>query len=320
MEITIADPLGIPAEELKERLDLLKSQVDQDINFKIYETKAQSETELIERCIASEIVIITNTKFTKRVINKLNKLKFISVAFTGVDHIDLEACRENDIEISNAAGYSTQSVAELTLGLIIALIRKFIVCDHATRSEKTRNGLVGTELQQKTVGIIGTGSIGLKVAELLNPFKCRLLGYNRTEKQKFLDLGGKYTDLPELMASSDIITIHLALTNETRNLIDKSLLQLMKPTAVLINCARGPIVDYDYLTELLNNSKIAGAALDVYDSEPPLDQDYPILNTKNTILLPHIGFATNEAFNKRADIVIENIRNWLQGIRINKIL
>ncbi|WP_457559367.1 NAD(P)-dependent oxidoreductase [Candidatus Harpocratesius sp.] len=317
MKIVISDPLGISNELLYSKLSTLRNQGHDII---IYENRVQSDDELVNRCKDAEIIVITNTKFPRSVIEKLSKLKFISVAFTGIDHIDLDTCREKNIAVSNAAGYSTQSVAELTVGLMITCNRKIISCDKATREEKTRVGLIGNELSQKTIGIIGTGAIGIRVTELLQPFQCTILGYNRSEKSEFKKLGGNYTDLQSLMKKSDIISIHLPLTEETRNLIDDNLLRLMKRSAYLVNCARGPIVDYDFLAQLLNANQIAGAAVDVYESEPPLDPSLSILNAKNVIALPHIAFATFEAFSKRADIVISNIENWIKGSQKNKIL
>ncbi len=320
MKIVIADPLGISSADLTAKLSTLEKQADSKIEFVIYEFKAQSEEELVTRCKGADIVVITNTKIPKSVILQLSQLKFISVAFTGVDHIDLDACAENGIAVSNAAGYSTQSVAELTVGLMIACLRNITLGDQATRENGTRVGLIGGELSHKTIGIVGTGAIGIRVAELLQPFQCKILGYNRSEKSTFLDLGGTYTDLPHLIKSSDLITVHLPLTAETRNLFNKDLLSFMKPTAYLINCARGPIVDYDSLADLLNKDQIAGAAVDVYANEPPLDPTLSILHAKNIIVLPHVAFATKEAFDARADIVTNNIKNWLEGHQTNRIL
>jgi D-3-phosphoglycerate dehydrogenase len=245
------------------------------------------------------------------VINSCPNLKFISVAFTGVDHLDLQACRDNGIVVSNSSGYSDQSVAELVFGLIINLIRNIKAGDRATREQKTRDGLIGNEISNKKFGIVGTGNIGIQVAKIAKAFGCELLGNDLKEKEEAKILGIEYMDLNELMKKSDIVSIHVPLMDSTTNLIAEKEIKLMKENAILINCARGPIVNSEALADALNNEKIAGAGIDVFEMEPPIPAEHPLLNAKNTILTPHVAFATKEAFIKRADIVFNNIFSWL---------
>ncbi len=234
----------------------------------------------------------------------------ISVAFAGVDHIPMDLCREKDIIVSNAAGYSNHAVAELVIGSVISLYRKLNWCDSQTRKPATREGFLGSELHGETFGIIGFGEIGSQVAHIANVFGCKVIAYSRTKK--VID-NVEFSDLEYILKESDIISIHVPLTNETKQLIGEKELQLLKPTSVLINTARGAIVDNVALSNILKKNLIAGAAIDVYEKEPPLEKDHPLFDAPNTILLPHIGYATEEAIKLRGEIVIKNITAWIQG-------
>lgn len=205
------------------------------------------------------------------------KVKYIAVAFTGVDHVDLSACRARGIAVSNAAGYSTNAVAELVFGLAIGLYRSIPACDQRARTGGTKDGLVGPELHGKTMGIVGTGAIGRRVAAIASAFGCKLLAYSRTEREEMKALGAEYVTLEELMERSDIVSLHVPVTDGTRGLIGRELLEKMKKSAILINTARGPVVDNAALAEALENGSIAGAGIDVFDMEPPIPGDYPLL-------------------------------------------
>jgi D-3-phosphoglycerate dehydrogenase len=243
-----------------------------------------------------------------------------SVAFTGIDHIDKNACIEKGMKVSNAAGYSTDSVAELVIGLIISKLRNIVECNTVIRQGKTKDGLVGSELTGKTVGIIGTGAIGRRTAKLLKAFDCNLLGYNRHHLKEAEELGIQYVGLDELLKQSDIITLHVPLTEETKFLIDENKLKLLKPDALLINCARGEVIDIKATAEALKEKKIAGAAIDVFEIEPPLPLDHVLMDVDNAILTPHVAFATKESMVKRANITFDNIYSWLEGKQINTML
>ncbi len=310
MNIVLLEPLAIPEDKVKVLAAKLEASGHQ---FTYYSSRTEDKSELISRASDADIVILSNLPFPGDVINACPKLKMISVAFTGVDHIDMKTCRERGIVVCNAAGYSTHSVAELTFGLIISLLRKVKPCDTATRDGRTREGLIGNELYGKTLGIIGTGAIGMRVAEIGKVFGCRLLAYSRTQKEEAKALGMEYTSLDTLLAQSDIVTLHTPLTDDTRLLLNKERIGLMKPTAILINTARGPIVDSVALARALKEGKLAGAGIDVYETEPPLSKDHPLLDAPNVVALPHIGFATREAFERRAQIVFDNILLWLEG-------
>eukprot|EP00903_Cladosiphon_okamuranus_P003602 g3600.t1 len=181
-----------------------------------------------------------------------------------------------------------------------------------TRQGKTRAGLVGSLLKGKTVGIVGTGAIGIRTAELCKAFGCKLLAYSRSQRQEAIDLGMEYVSLEKLLSESDIVSLHLPLAPGTQLLIGAQEIALMKSDAIILNVARGGVLDSQALADALNNGTIGGAAIDVFETEPPLDTSHPLLHSANTIVAPHVAFASAEAFDLRADIVFDHIRNWLQ--------
>lgn len=313
MKIVFIESLGICEGELKARTEFLRQQGHEII---LYPDRTEDETELTERARDAEIIVISNIPLRKKFFESCPKLKMLSVAFTGVDHIDLQECRQRGIVVCNAAGYSTEAVAELTLGMMIAVYRKIVGGDVITRISESRQGILGSELHGKTVGIVGLGAIGQRVAQLALAFGCHVLAYNRSRK----DIAGiTQTDLPDLLSQSDIVSLHIPLTTETKDFIDAARFSLMQPHSILINTARGPIVNKDALYNALKKGQIAGAAIDVYDQEPPLPANYELFNAPNLLMLPHIGFATKEAFKTRLEIVIQNIHLWLAGTPGNRV-
>lgn len=274
-----------------------------------YADRKEDEEELIRRGREADIIVVSNIPLRKHFLDNCPNLKMISVAFTGLDHIDLEECKRRGITVRNAAGYSTYAVAELAIGMMIAVYRKIVGGDAITRLGGDRKNFLGTELHQKTLGIIGTGAIGRQVAHLGLAFGCRIIAYNRTPRQ--LE-NIRMVDKTALLREADIISLHIPLTAETKDFIGEAEFNLMQPHSILINTARGPIVNKDALHEALRKNKIAGAAVDVYDQEPPLPGTYELLNAPNLLMLPHIGYATKEAFAERVKIVVRNIEEWLQ--------
>lgn len=316
MRIVIIESLGITPDALKTLSLLLKANGHEVI---AYDKRAKTDAELSERVRDADVVVLANQPLGRSVIENCEKLKMLDIAFTGVDHVDVAAAREKDVLICNAAGYATQAVAELVIGLIIDLYRYIITLEKETRSGGTIGGLVGNELSGKTLGIVGTGAIGLEVAKLAGAFGCKLLGYNRSVRPAGEALGIRYVSLEELAAESDIVSVHLPLTKGTQGVIDEAFLNRMKKEAILINTARGGVVDTQALAQALSDDVIAGAAVDVFDSEPPLPADHPLLHVPNIILTPHIAYATQESLYKRAEIVFDNIRHWLDGKPTNVV-
>ncbi|MBN2778068.1 MAG: hydroxyacid dehydrogenase [Bacteroidales bacterium] len=314
MKIVIAEPLGVE----KQLLENLKTEFLTKGHQVIYFTDRKDDAKsIIERTNDADILVVSNIPITETIIDSCQNLKLINVAFTGYDHIDLKACKKNNVSVCNAAGYSTVAVSELSLVLALSLLRNTIGMDANTRLPGDRQNYLGMELKGKTVGIIGTGSIGLATAKLFNAFGCNILAFSRTQKN--IDYI-KYVSLNELLSSSDIISLHVPSTAETKNLINSETLEMVKPTSVLINTARGIVVDSQALATALKIGKIAGAAIDIYEHEPPLPKEHPLLNAPNTILMPHIAYATKEAMIKRLEIVKTNIHSFIEGNLNNRIL
>lgn len=289
-------------------------------SFTTFENRSEDESVICERVKDAEILVVSTIPLSEKVISAAPHLKMVAVAFTGCDHIALDLCRDKGIIVSNAAGYSTRAVAELAIGLMIDLLRRITLFDADMRRGMGRNGILGRELSGKSVGIIGTGSIGLHLASILQAFGCHVVAYSRSIRQKAVEQGIQYLPLAEVLSSSDIVSIHIPLTPQTKNLIGENELSLMKSSAILINTARGGVVDQQALAKALMEKKIAGAGLDVFEKEPPLPIDHPLLKTPNTIVVPHIGYATEEAISQRAEIVEESILAFLNGKPINRVI
>ena len=315
MNIVLLESLGIPDSLLKE---CAKPLIDAGHSFTAFEKNTDTKVQ-IEQAQNADVIMIANMPLNGEVIDACKNLKFIDVAFTGVDHVDLAAARKNNISVSNAAGYSTEAVAELSLCLMLSLLRNVMQTDARCREGKTKDGLVGCELRGKTIGIIGAGAIGIRTAELCKAFGCRVLGYKRTitgNEPDFME----FVSLDELLSSSDIVSLHCPLNDDSRHLINRETIAKMKKGAYIINAARGPVVDSEALAEALNSGYLAGAGIDVFENEPPIDTSHPLLNCKNTIVTPHIAFASAESMKLRAQIVFENLKKWMEGDQINKIL
>ena len=308
MKIVAVEPIGISRQRAEE---LVERYAAKGCDFVVYPDRKEDEQTLVERMKDADVVIVSNIRLSREVLEQCPKLKFLNVAFTGLDHIDQDYCREKGIVIRNASGYATQAVAELAVGLMLDVYRKITPFDASTRNLQGRNNILGRELHGKTVGIVGTGAIGLRTAAILKAFGCRLLAYSRTERQEALDMGIEYTTLEDLMKRSDIISLHTPLTAQTKGLISREMLELCKPSAIIINTARGAVIDNKALAEMLNKDCIAGAGIDVYEYEPPLQSNHPLLSAKNVVLLPHVAFATEESFSIRVDIILRNLDEYL---------
>ena len=309
MNIVCVEPLGISQEHFE---NLKKEFASQGHTFQYYLDRKEDAPTLTERMKEADIAVISNIKLPADVLQQCTHLQYLSVAFTGLDHIDLAYCKSHNIAVQNAAGYSTTAVSELAVGMMLDLLRQITHFDGTIREGKGRGTFLGRELRGKTVGVVGTGAIGTATIRLLLAFGCRVLAYNRSEHADVVKLGIRYTDLDTLMRESDIVTLHVPMTDETYHLINRERLAMMKANAILVNTARGNVVDIPALAETLTAGTIAGAAIDVYEQEPPLPLDHPLLKAPNCICLPHIGYASREAFDIRADIVFDHVRNYLQ--------
>ncbi len=306
MKISVLEPLGIPEEKLRALIEAAAPEA----TVVTWPDRAEDEASLIERSADADIVALSNIKYSGKVMAANPNLKYIDVAFVGYDHIDMAYAREHGIAVSNCSGYSTVSVADLVFGMIINLYRNILACDAATRAGGTKAGLIGPELEGKKFGVIGSGAIGTRVLRIAQAFGCETYAYSRTRKEIE---GVTFVELDELLATCDIVSLHVPQTPATTGMINAEKLALMKPTALLINAARGPIVDSAALADALNEGRLAGAGIDVFETEPPIDPAHPLLHAKNGLVTPHIGFASNEAMEKRAVIVANNIKAYLAG-------
>lgn len=303
MKIVFLEPLGLPVEKIERECDYLRKQGHDVV---IYKDRCPEKN--IERASDADIVVESNMPLRKDFFEACPKLKMLSIAFTGLDHIDLEECERRGIVVNNAAGYSTEAVAEEVICMMIGMYRHLIENDKITRSRKGNALLPGREIANKTIGIVGLGAIGQRVTQLSRAFGCKVIAWNRTHK----DIEGiTLVDKETLFRESDIVTLHVALNDETKNFVTSKEIALMKKSAIIINAARGPVVNANDLADALNEGRITGAALDVYDTEHPLREDNPLLSAANTMLLPHIGFATEEAFELRLGIVVRNVEKYL---------
>ncbi len=307
MKLVIIEPLGVEDEKL---LSMAAEALPDSLEIQYFDTRTTDTAELIARGKDADIIAVSNLPLNADVINGCENLKMLAVAFTGTDHIAMDACRAKGVTVCNCSGYSNAAVSDLVFGMIVALYRRMIACDRVVREGGTKDGLIGFEMEGKKFGVVGTGAIGLKVAAIAQAFGCQVYAYSRTKK----DIPGiTYVDLDTLLSTCDIVSLHTPLNDATRGMIGKEQLALMKPNAILINTARGPVVDSAALAEALNSGKIAGAGIDVFEGEPPIAKDHPLLTAKNVIATPHVAFATKEALVKRAVIVFDNIVKWMDG-------
>ena len=315
MNIVLLESLGVPEEVLNA---CAKPLVDAGHTFKAYPKDTDPKVQ-IERAKDADVIMIANMPLSGEVISACPNLKYIDVAFTGVDHVDLDAARAKGVKVSNAAGYSNEAVAELTLCMMLALLRNVPQVEARCRAGQTKDGLVGVELMGKTVGIVGVGAIGTRTAELCHAFGCKVLGNKRHVRGDEPDYI-EFVSLEELLSRSDIVLLHCPLNEDSRGMINKDTIAKMKPGALLINAARGPVVDSQALADALNNGDLGGAGIDVFETEPPLNLDHPLLHSKNTIVTPHVAFASAESMETRCKIVFDNISQWMDGHQTNIIL
>lgn len=293
MKIAIIEPTGIDLAAYHDSLP--------EHEIVAFDSRGWSDEQLISTLQDAEIIALSNRPLSAQVIQSLPHLKFISVAFAGIDHVDPKIVAERKIPIQNAAGYANTAVAELVIGFMISLARNIPQNNILIRKNGITN--TGTELKNKILGIIGYGEIGKEIERLALAFRMQTLIY---------DSRSSVSKLQHLFSQADYVSLHIPLNESTRNFVTLDLLKRMKPTAYLINCARGPIVNSADLKSALESKILAGAALDVFDMEPPLAQDYSLLNNPHIIATPHIGFNTQEALLNKGQLALNNIINFLK--------
>jgi len=294
-------------------INLLKEKFDVDV----YEgEKFLTKQEMMERLKDADAVVTQlRDPVDKEFIDAGKKLKIIANYAVGFNNIDVEYAKQKGIYVTNTPDVLTEATADIAWALILAVARKIIPADKFTREGKFEgwkpNLFLGYEIYGKTLGIIGMGRIGKAVARRAMGFGMKIIYHNRKRVEDDYKYNAKYVDLETLLKESDYISINAPLTNETYHLLNKERLSLLKKNAILVNTARGPIVDEKALYELLKDGKIAGAGFDVYENEPEITKGLEKLD--NVVLLPHIGSATYETREKMSIMVAENIIDALEG-------
>lgn len=282
--------------------------------FAIHDLKVHWATDDFAGSPKDAIALVTvKKKVDAGILDQFPRLRLVAVAFTGYDHVDLQECRNRGVAVANVPGYSTDGVAELCFGLIFSLLRHIPVAHKHVRSGRW-DWPPGNELSGKRLGLIGTGKIGMRVGEIGRAFKCsKILGYDLVRNPQFVEeLGGEYaSSLATLFLSADVIVVACALTKNTKGLVSEKLLKLLRPESIIINCARGAIIDQDALTRMLADGRFR-AGIDVYEEEP-LSVDHPLRSMPESqlVTVPHLAYKCHESLRRRQDITLANVLAFL---------
>jgi len=266
---------------------------------------------------ASGIFCLLDDPITAEVINQAPNLKVISNMAVGTDNIDLITCTTRGIPVGNTPGVLTAGTADLTVALLLSVCRQLTAANLDAREGRWSSwdptGWLGRDLKDATVGIVGLGNIGSAVAERLKPFGCKLIFTNRSRlPEQEINLNARQVGLDELLSTSDFISLHVPLNSDTQGLIDQEAFAKMKTNTILINAARGQVIDTDALLQALRNKRIQAAGLDVTDPEP-LPPDHPLYQLSNCFITPHIGSATINTRKEMASIAIRNLKAGIEG-------
>ena len=282
-----------------------------------------SEKDVPDRIKDAEILIVNKIKITKDVLKYAEKLKLICVTATGYDNIDVDACKERNIAVCNIIGYSTNSVAQVTLAMVLSLsVNLPCYMDFVNNGSYTKSGVANRlspvyyELSGKTWGILGYGNIGMQVGKVASALGCNVVVNKRTACE-----GVNCVDIKTLCKVSDVITIHAPLTEETKKIINSETISMMKRDVIIVNTARGGVTDEEAICEALENGKIGAFGTDVYTTEP-FPEDHPfnrIKHMKNVCLTPHMAWGAYEARNRCVEEVSKNISAFLSGEIRNRI-
>lgn len=283
-----------------------------------------TEEETIRRIGDNEIVLVNKVCITENILKSCSNIRLICVQATGYNVVDCEACARRGIPVTNVPSYGTAAVAQFTFALMLELCHRIGHHDQAVHQGKWCEcsnfcfwDTPQMELSKKTLGIIGFGRIGQAVAKLGQAFGMHILAYSRTQKPQFKDLA-EFVDLDTLLSKSDIVSLHCPLFPETEKMINSSSISKMKDGAILINTARGGLLDEEAVANALICGKLSAAAVDVV-SEEPMKQNNPLLSAPNCIITPHIAWAPKESRQRLLDCVVENIRAYLNGTPQNVV-
>lgn len=278
--------------------------------------------QIAERILNADAVFTNRCRLGEAEFSAAPKLKFLGLTATGFDKIDLADARNHHVAVCNVPGYSTMAVAQQVFALLLDLTNRARSFDTEVRRGRWTQSPGDCAwdypllcLYGKTFGVIGTGEIGQAAAKIARAFGMRVLGYSRTRREGF---EGEYVSLDELLVQSDVISLHCPANAETTGMINRAAIEKMKPTAILINTARGALVNSFDLAEALNSGRLFAAGLDVAQSEP-ISMDDPLLSAKNCLLTPHIGWAPLEMRKKLARLAADNLKIFLQGGILNRV-
>ncbi len=317
----------------------LRGKLDQGVELTVFDHSITPQ-DLEQVKDVEGLIIFIYSNITKEILDKLPNLKFIATMSTGFDHIDLAYCKEKGITVSNVSGYGEITVAEHTFALLLAISHRIIESYERVKSGYfSPEGLTGFDLAGKTIGILGVGSIGAHVIEIAHGFKMNVIGYKRSpdpELEKKLNF--KIVDLPTLYAQSDVLSLHVPYTKETHHMINEDTLSQMKQGAVLINTARGALIDTTAVIKSLESGKLRGVGLDVCENEPMLREEKQILskefnkedllclleekmllNYRNVVITPHNAFNSHEALELILSTTVANIEGFVKGTPQNVV-
>lgn len=310
MKITILDGYGMNPG------DMSWAPLEELGDLTVYDRTAPEQ--VLERAASSEALLTNKTVLTAETLRALPQLRYVGVLATGYNVVDIDAARELGIVVTNIPAYSTDSVVQMVFAHLLAITNRV---EHYT--DENRRGRWSTnpdfcywdtplhELSGKTFGIVGLGNIGMAVSRVARAFGMNVKAYTSKRIEELPD-GVSKADLDELFATSDVVSLHCPLTDSTRHLVNAERLAMMKPSAILINTGRGPLVDEKALAEALDSERIYAAGLDVLSSEPPA-ADNPLLTARNCFITPHLGWATKEARERLLSIAADNLRGFIAG-------
>jgi len=306
MKILISDKMSDKVE------DVLKSKsIEYDIKTGMAPEELKSVIDQYDG-----ILIRSATKLTAEILADCKNLKVVGRAGVGVDNVDLDTATKNKILVMNTPLGNLEATAELTIGLMFSLYRHIHLANQSTHDGKwEKSKFMGTELKGKTLGIVGFGNIGQRVAEMASVIGMKIItNSNSASDEDLSKLGASKVSTEKLLTDSDVLSLHTKLNDNTKNMLNKSSIGTMKPSAVIINCARGGLINEADLKDCLNNDVIAGAAIDVYEKEPATEN--VMFGTKNLLLTPHLGASSKEAQSNVAIDVANQVADYLKENKI----
>lgn len=303
--------------------DLSWSSLEQIADCTIHDRTPSDQ--IVDRARDAELLLTNKTPVRGSTIESCPKLEYIGVLATGYDVIDISAARRRNIVVTNVPTYGTASVAQLVFALLLELCHNTRGhSDAVHRGDWSRSKDWSfwtsplTELAGKTMGIIGFGRIGQQTARIAHAFGMNVLATDQVEPQNAIDFPFRWLPLEEVLRESDVLSLHCPLTPETRHLIDSARIGLMKPSAILINTSRGPLIRDEDLAAALRQNRIAAAAVDVLSQEPP-PEDHPLVSAPRCLITPHLAWATREARTRLLNTVVENVQAFLRGTPQNVV-